>query len=182
LAFLRLPVEIRNQIYAYALRHTKIPKFSGPYEIDVIRCLPLPADLWLLAVSRQIHAETRLLPFKLNAFQMLPKDIGIFVNKLSNAQRDAITTFRVCRGSFEFTSGFIPVADMHIVQSSTSAALWVLETMIGLERVVIHGCVAWDKKNVWALHSEKEISAWIRRCAGNREIEVVFEYNDLALW
>ncbi|KAI4957604.1 hypothetical protein J4E86_004743 [Alternaria arbusti] len=94
LAFLRLPVEIRNQIYAYALRHTKIPKFSGPYEIDVIRCLPLPADLWLLAVSRQIHAETRLLPFKLNAFQMLPKDIGIFVNKLSNAQRDAITTFR----------------------------------------------------------------------------------------
>lgn len=105
-----------------------------------------------------------------------------FLNKLSNAQRDAITTFRVPRRAFEFTRKVISVNDRHIVQNNALAALWTLETMMGLERVAIYGCMSWDKKNAWARHSEKEISAWIRRCAGNREIEVVFEYDTLTIW
>ncbi|KAI4707661.1 hypothetical protein J4E89_007766 [Alternaria sp. Ai002NY15] len=90
--FLRLPGEIRNQIYAYVFRDTMIPKFSQMFKADLERRLPVPADLRLLTVSRQVHAETRLLPFKLYAFQVLPQDISTFINKLSNVQRDAITT------------------------------------------------------------------------------------------
>ena len=148
------------------------------YVSHLDRRLPLPADLRLLTVSRQIHAETRLLPFKFYAFRVLPRNISIFINKLSNAQRDATATFRVPRWAFEFTSGVIPVTDRHPVQNNALAALRNLETMRGLERVVIYDCVCWDKKykNAWIQHIEKEMSACIRRCAGNPEISVVFEY------
>ena len=136
------------------------------------------ADLRLLAVSRQIYAETRLLPFKLYAFQVSPQDISIFINKLSNVQRDAITTFRVTRRAFEFPSGVIPVIHTLPVQNNALAALRTLESMRGLERVVIYGCVSrYNKnKNVWTQHLEKEMPACIRRCAGNPDIRVVFEY------
>jgi len=144
------------------------------------------ADLRLLAVSRQIYAETRLLPFKLYAFQVSPQDISIFINKLSNVQRDAITTFRVTRRAFEFPSGVIPVIHTHPVQNNALAALRTLESMRGLERVVIYGCLSRDNngcvsrynenENVWTQHLEKEMSACIRRCAGNPDIRVVFEY------
>ncbi|KAI4651713.1 uncharacterized protein J4E79_009194 [Alternaria viburni] len=177
-AFLRLPGEIRNQIYAYVFRDTTIPKFSQMFKADLERRLPVPADLRLLTVSRQVYAETRLLPFKLYAFQILPRGISTFINRLSNEQRDAITTFRVTRRAFEFPSGVVPVTDRHPVQNDALAALRTLETMRGLQRIVIYGCVSRDteNKNVWTQHLEKEMSAYIRRCAGNPEIRVVFEY------
>jgi len=72
------------------------------------------------------------------------------------------------------------------MQNNALAALRTLESMRGLERVVIYGCFSWDNngcvsldnedKDVWTQHLEKEISACIRRCAGNPQIRVVFEY------
>ncbi|KAH6878962.1 hypothetical protein BKA58DRAFT_436646 [Alternaria rosae] len=50
-AFLRLPGDIRNQIYAYAFRDTTIPKFSEMYKSHLDRRLPLPADLRICGSS-----------------------------------------------------------------------------------------------------------------------------------
>jgi hypothetical protein len=71
------------------------PETSESFVGPPVRRAPLPTELWLLATSRQIHVETHLLLFKLNASQIPPENLRIFVNKLTNAQRDAITTFKV---------------------------------------------------------------------------------------
>lgn len=54
-----------------------------------------------------------------------------------------------------------------------------METMTGLERVVIYGCVPWETENekMWTRYEENKMSACIRHCAGNPEITVVFEYD-----
>jgi hypothetical protein len=71
------------------------PETSESFVGPPVGRAPLRAELWLLDTSRQVHAETHLLSFKLNAFQIPPENLRIFVNKLTNAQRDTITTFKV---------------------------------------------------------------------------------------
>ncbi|KAI4706352.1 hypothetical protein J4E89_009086 [Alternaria sp. Ai002NY15] len=73
---LRLPAEIRNMIFAYALSHgdTKlhiIPSIQdGPGGTGCWkhRSWPDPVNVSLLYVCRQIHLETALLPYELNIF------------------------------------------------------------------------------------------------------------------
>ena len=83
--FLRLPGEIRNRIYEFALsdkvvRVTVIKKTDGTpahlgkyYEADGIIWHPVRFAQGVILASRDIHAETRLLLYKLAQFHYLPK-------------------------------------------------------------------------------------------------------------
>ena len=73
---LRLPAEIRNIIFAYALSHgdiklNVIPRIQdGPGRTGCWkhRNWPIPVNISLIYACRQIHFETALLPYKLNVF------------------------------------------------------------------------------------------------------------------
>ena len=75
---LSLPAELRNKIYTHALSNhtyaitstTQIPWLTT----SVSNTTTSPHALALLSANRQIHAETRLLPFALNTFQFSSED------------------------------------------------------------------------------------------------------------
>jgi hypothetical protein len=65
---LRLPAEIRNQIFAYALGgQTYELRETAPYGV-VTNTTVSENALALLVVCRQLYAETALAPFSLNFF------------------------------------------------------------------------------------------------------------------
>ncbi|KAI4948613.1 hypothetical protein J4E86_007961 [Alternaria arbusti] len=69
---LRLPAEIRNEIFALAMSHGTISLDSSPSTKDrqILQDrhnIP-PSSAPLLFVCRQIHAEVALLPYRLNKF------------------------------------------------------------------------------------------------------------------
>lgn len=87
--FLYLPAELRNQIYEYVFqgwvivalpsiqRHDSLeadiyPASADPYQTMRARATHRPSRplnlLGLLCTCRQIHSETRLLPYRLNSF------------------------------------------------------------------------------------------------------------------
>jgi hypothetical protein len=180
-AFLRLPGEIRNTIYAYALRRAFDKLSSGLSDAYTGRRLDhralVSSELGLLIVSHQVHAETRLLPFKLNTFQVPPESLRVFVNKLKNTQRDAIATFRVTREAFAFTgSTTFPLANCRLLETDASSGLFALGRMRGLKRVVVCGSQVSSQGSEWTRRTDKEISAWLRHCVGNREVDIVLEH------
>jgi hypothetical protein len=68
---LRLPAELRNQIYELVLRHDCLSLALGRYlNLQPIRLYPDPGSrtLALLRVCRQDHFEAALLPYSLNTF------------------------------------------------------------------------------------------------------------------
>lgn len=101
---LRLPGEIRNRIYKYALCGKHIA-FLHPllYMSDDtcsrtsppihVRSNSVPKLLRLTQICRQIHAETDLLVFKANEFRIGNElSFKTFVQSLSQRQLEAITT------------------------------------------------------------------------------------------
>ncbi|KAI4676687.1 uncharacterized protein J4E84_009522 [Alternaria hordeiaustralica] len=79
---LRLPAEIRNMIFAYALSH-------GDIELNVVPRIqnapsrkgcwkhlnwPIPVNISLIYACQQIHFETALLPYELNVFVVAGSD------------------------------------------------------------------------------------------------------------
>lgn len=105
---LRLPAELRNQIYT--LLFSSLPIlicFTTSYATRPIDPCPFPISkprrwshmhysrlrLSLTEVCRQTYAETRLLPFALNTFTGYPEAmLSAFPGRLYRAQLDSITT------------------------------------------------------------------------------------------
>lgn len=92
--FLRLPAEIRNQIYHYLLH--------GVY-VQVESCQPLPTDARaempgrlnsiigrLAMVSTQIKQETKLLPFRLCRFRVSSLDFKSFLRRIGRKKASLI--------------------------------------------------------------------------------------------
>jgi hypothetical protein len=77
---LRLPAELRNQIYEYALTF-------GVWFI----CDAQPGILSLLSVCRQIYHETKLLALRLNAIYFTEPPNSFFFSRLTMPQCAAIT-------------------------------------------------------------------------------------------
>jgi hypothetical protein len=101
---LRLPAELRNQIYEYALTSTEPLAFSwkkSPLEKKKRRngiqlSSGAPPGLALLFVCRKTHYETVLLPFVFNTVQC--RSLAVLErlrNRLSPDQRRAITKLRL---------------------------------------------------------------------------------------
>ncbi|KAI4948611.1 hypothetical protein J4E86_007959 [Alternaria arbusti] len=73
---LRLPAEIRNMIFAYALSHgdiklkviPRLPDTSMFLDYWEHRNWPDPVNISLLYACRQIYFEAALLPYELNTF------------------------------------------------------------------------------------------------------------------
>jgi len=106
---LRLPRELRNDIFEHVLASTtyevsicwtkRYPNnaLESSLKVRVPRWEQLPPDLSLLQVSRQVYAETFLLPFKLHTFyfNIRLRDIPDFLHRLTPAQRAAIKDVHV---------------------------------------------------------------------------------------
>ncbi|KAH7076473.1 hypothetical protein BKA63DRAFT_283376 [Paraphoma chrysanthemicola] len=210
---LQLPGELRNKIYTLVLgglvisssRHFTSPEQQlGISEDNALHQSLLPAKLFkiaafrveedhipttvsgyiaLLKVCRQIHAETRLLPFELNVFEICSSELSSFLDHLSVAQRDAITTFRA--GESKTWIDFGTVMEMEInrhycsTTDSTKYRLFLpwedfhnLAKMKGLRRVVIgnHGF-----RRAQAEFSDDDIVAKISEYTGDLEVEIVFD-------
>ncbi len=121
--FLRLPGEIRNQIYEYALSGHVVMIYPGPRNWQFLKlkhfrcssrapgCEKFSPDAWfklhsLGLVCRQLHDETKVLPYAYSTFQFHGgAPIGYWVSRLlSKQQRDAIQHVWFLgnvRGSFE---------------------------------------------------------------------------------
>jgi hypothetical protein len=148
------------------------PSDARPKEGRLARCAPLPVDLSLLLVSRQIYTETRLLPFKLNAFQIKPEYLRTFLNKLANAQRDTLTTSWVPRLSIKSTDDFHSLTEMPLLQDDARAGLLALSRMRGLTCVDHHDWHSWIQEHTWNPCSDKHMSAWIRHCVGDWDMDM----------
>jgi hypothetical protein len=96
---LRLPAELRNQVYHYALGGRKFEVYRTACKQIRVFQENLPAFALLLVCS-QIYAETRLLPYSLNAFEV-ERIYGMksLQSCLSLTQCSAIETLIVSRFS-----------------------------------------------------------------------------------
>lgn len=103
---LRLPGEIRNRIWGYALGNEVIqvtPSISRANE-HCFKFLDRPVAIAPLRASRQIYHETALLPFRLNTFLLLrPIDVSQLERQLTPRQRALVRFIR-----FEGTIPFLP--------------------------------------------------------------------------
>jgi len=109
---LRLPAELRNQIYAYVLGNLIIrPKpskslnqYGSPTPGLKLRAAGASLEdeeratrfLALTQTCRQVYAETKLLPFTLNAFDLrCLSQLPDFIYNLSSWQRNAVVLVHV---------------------------------------------------------------------------------------
>jgi hypothetical protein len=92
---IRLPSELRNQINAYTLGGEVFDIYCSrsftPFGLDTRIPRKQKKFLALLAVCRQLYAETRLLPFELNAFRFKSQDaFESWLDKFDSDQRESI--------------------------------------------------------------------------------------------
>jgi hypothetical protein len=92
--FLRVPAELRNEIYSLVLHIGKwlIDDTGRAYIFKDDRLYESSHYLVLLKICRQIYHETRLLPFSLNSFKIIHRFREVeLVKKLTSFQTAAIT-------------------------------------------------------------------------------------------
>jgi hypothetical protein len=199
---LRLPGEIRNRIYEYALggvilyvyRPSKSPK---PYHLLVRQAGSSlssasstgPSHTFSLTrVSRQIHAETQHLPVPLTHFRVRggAGSFNAFLDRLSDSQRSAITTIQIA--SLEaYRAAHLWWHVEQIRDNSFTAQEWHLrflewshsmavDRLPGLRRVVVEPARGWpyDLDGI-----DGSYEYWhclgIRRSIRGRDIEIVLE-------
>ncbi|KAF1932400.1 uncharacterized protein M421DRAFT_2031 [Didymella exigua CBS 183.55] len=98
---LRLPPELRNQIWEYALGGhafdiTTRKVFKQRKRIDKAKAWDLPINTFaLLRVCRQIYAETALIPYKHNAFCFASEDAFDWAVSLRPVQQNIIAEIHV---------------------------------------------------------------------------------------
>jgi hypothetical protein len=93
--FLLMPAEIRNEIYTHTLSgevfNIHCWRHYTPFGIATRILRKQKYFLALLAVCHQIHDETRLLPFRLNAFRFKSQDaFKSWLDKFALDQQEAI--------------------------------------------------------------------------------------------
>jgi hypothetical protein len=87
---LRLPPEIRNTIFEYALGGRTILLESTPFKYGDLKAVSL------LAVSRQIYAETAMILFSANTFSASnPKSMALFLREQASTSVVRVTTVQV---------------------------------------------------------------------------------------
>ena len=88
--FLKLPGELRNQIYSILLKNTTAV-CSGAYRSHDRSTTPLSISASILRVSKQIYAETMPLLYTLNCFQAHPTLLS-GLPFLADASRPVLST------------------------------------------------------------------------------------------
>ena len=100
---LRLPAELRNKIYGYALGGMELRVSYRSKELGVVSAMsydpsvsltPLHRRVGLTLVSRQLYAETKILPFELCTMDVIRSLFYNHIKRLNTTQRQAISTIR----------------------------------------------------------------------------------------
>ena len=93
---LRLPAELRNLIYSYIFSHQTFQPGSDPWGERINDTNRAPIVLALLRVNRQLHAETRFLPYQNFTFAFA-SSLGLdeFVARRSQEQLDFIQSVQI---------------------------------------------------------------------------------------
>jgi hypothetical protein len=99
---LRLPAELRNKIYEYAIGghvielfdSTKKPHYNMLSQADG-HYTALANPTVLSKICRQLHSETALLPYSLNTFHGHLRRIHRFLKGLTKAQREQIKSVEI---------------------------------------------------------------------------------------
>jgi len=133
---LRLPAELRNKIYEYALggmelrisyRTRKFALLSALSYDPSVSLTPLHRFVGLTLVSRQLYAETKILPFDLCTMDVTRSSFHFQIERLNATQRQAISTIR-----------------MHYMNAISGAVwrfLWSeVRLLTGLKRVEVFCC------------------------------------------
>ncbi|KAF2831016.1 hypothetical protein CC86DRAFT_281657, partial [Ophiobolus disseminans] len=96
--FLRLPGELRNRVYHYALSDVVLSVYRSGTPPTYLQVIPHSASAAAskFAVCRQVHAETHLLLFQLTTFLVYSDgSFAEFVNHLTDAQRHALAIVQI---------------------------------------------------------------------------------------
>jgi hypothetical protein len=94
--FLRLPPELRNRIYEYTLSFWLLGILNPWKPRTYVDKWYTDCNLSILSTCRQIYAEAKLLPFRVDVFAGWPYDFNTHLfPKLKSWQVDAITTIHI---------------------------------------------------------------------------------------
>jgi hypothetical protein len=181
-SFLRLPAELRNQIYAYILGGETFNihcwRRYTPFGFATRIMRKRTLFLALLAVSRQLHAETRLLPFRLNAVRFKSQDaFDSWLDKFALDQQEAIQNVRL-----------VTWMARHMVEGQSWRSKPLKEVLPvlrlpGLRKVEIEvrsngrvrdcakdGCVACEEHGDVVELEEERFKGWLLRCIEGVEV------------
>jgi hypothetical protein len=140
---LRFPADLRNRVHGYA--------FGEEEEYAICDChSENRPDLNLLETCRQIHAETKYLPFTSNTFVGCTEHITTFPVLLEPNQLDAITTIGMSfgRGSLVIRFDEQGRDGFRYLQRDIQETLLVVGEMQGLKKLVLSPVMATDSEIV----------------------------------
>lgn len=167
---LRLPAEIRNHIYSYAMGgHILV------HRIHALRPNPVSSLFTLPRVCRQTQAETRLLLFKLNTFHIHSIDkLGYLLADLGPEETAAISSLRL---SLDL------MAHLDTLRHPEGDDLYAryithIRRLTGLRRVVLLGVTERPREFVPTMESEERKlrgAGGVRKCAGRSDVVIEYE-------
>jgi hypothetical protein len=182
-SLLRLPVELRYQIYEYALSYHIFNIYCWrrytPFGFATRIFQKRKHFLALLCVSRQIYAETHLLPFKLNAFRFKSQDaFQSWLGKFSAEQRASIRDVHL-----------VTWMARHMVEgqawrSSPLHSVFPIRQLPGLRKLnvevrgngkvkdcILDGCSACEHGGEEMTLEEEKFVRWVTEAIGKIEID-----------
>lgn len=191
---LRLPGELLNKVYEYVMSGVTIsvfaaPKRWGPYElhtnvVDPVTALTTTSNALettgLTRVCRQIHSETRLLPFRTFTFHIHSDgSFSKLLDTLLPVQRDAISTVQIStpdaneggtllHSVTRITGNDFGSQAVHLDLLEWSSDL-AFDRLRGLKRVLV------EENKQWVYHkcNEPFLRDGISSCVKGRNIDIV---------
>jgi hypothetical protein len=191
---LRLPAELRNKVYEYALGGWEIRIwYDLTYKIDESKqksdstgrvcaaCRPASgvkkpwirarkAVLNLPSVCRQLNAETKMLPFTLNDLGLQDdRYLDHFYYRLRETQRPHVARLRIFLGDFDrhIYPGGMGEFSLTIVDPNKT-----LGNFVGLEKLVLEAGLCDPCDYDWKHMSDtltRELVDWIKTSAAHRQ-------------
>ncbi|KAF2635352.1 hypothetical protein P280DRAFT_196935 [Massarina eburnea CBS 473.64] len=166
---LRLPAEVRNEIYNYAL--------TADYKFSDSGKLPLAASLSLLVVCRQINTEASNLPLMLSTFHL----DSALAYPTSNKLRDLFTAHqRLLIKTIELP--FCGVVELMIVYRPfyTQQFLMCLDLLSGLRKITLRVTRFEDKSleqvEGWLGLFQIDLRHYLEHKGRDKDVEVVIAH------
>jgi hypothetical protein len=191
---LRLPGELRNKIYGYAMsevtiivfppahvrKHFQLHAYSAGGATGSISSSNVLDMTGLMRTCQQVYLETRLLPFQAITFHIHSDGSFIyFIDKLLDAERDAISTVQLSTPDANMGGALcISVAnsrrnDDQSQRSHLDFLEWSwnlgLDRLVGLKQVVVEASTQW----FYGREGEYSLRAGISHCIKGRDVTVV---------
>ncbi|XPS93152.1 hypothetical protein M3J09_002520 [Ascochyta lentis] len=136
---LRLPVEIRYMIWEHILgdKDFSLWTIDGKFlltfrkpETNFWAGTKIRHHFALTRVCRQTHAETRFLPFLLNAISTTPPCLSVWLKRFNQAQLSCIRTVTIYQCQLSF--------GQDVIHPHVRNALWAMRELTGLRKIHLH--------------------------------------------